>query len=219
MKRIVLTSLLFCLPFLAMAEIVVGDVSGQVEMMKPGSASWEAVTTGESLPRNTTISTGFNSRVQLKVNEASEVDLKPMTRLKIEEAVAQAGGDQNTRLFMGTGRIRASVKRNEGSSHMFQVRTPVATAAVRGTGFTLSPANLDVTEGTVRFSIGSYTFSVPRNQKSRVTMINGQPGLLSPVEQALIDRKVDTQAGFGANAGSGSTGAGSKTGYAAITLY
>ena len=196
MKRIVIASLLFCLPFLAMAEIVVGSVSGQVEIMKPGSSSWEAVDTGESLPRNSTISTGFNSRVSLKVNEASEVDLKPMTRLKIEEAVAQSGGDQTTRLFMGSGRIRANVKRNEGSSHMFQVRTPVATAAVRGTRFSLSPKNLEVHDGFVRFSIGSYSFTIPKHQSSRVTTINGEDGLKTPLDQALQDRKVNPQAGL-----------------------
>ena len=217
MKRIALASLMFCLPFLAMAEIVVGSVNGKVEIMKPGSSSWESVDTGETLPGNTTISTGFNSRVQLKVNEASEVDLKPMTRLKIEEAVAQAGGDQTTRLFMGTGRIRANVKRNEGSSHMFRVRTPVATAAVRGTSFRLDPRNLSVSDGTVSFSIGSYTFSIPKNQRSRVTIVNGRDGLKSPIDQARDDRQVNPQAGIGSD---GDTGGGSgKTGYANIIMY
>ncbi len=217
MKRIVLAGLIFSLPFLAMAEIIVGDVNGRVEIMKPGSSAWEPVSTGDSLTRNSTISTGFNSRVQLKVNEASQVDLKPMTRLKIEEAVAQSGGDQTTRLFMGSGRIRASVKRNEGSSHMFQVRTPVATAAVRGTGFTLSPRNLEVTEGSVRFSVGSYTFSIPKQQKSRVAVINGEDGLLNPTDQALKDRQVNPQAGPEMTPGGG--GGSGRTGYVNIIMY
>lgn len=217
MKRIVLTSLLLTLPFLAMAEIVVGDVSGKVEIMRPGASSWEAVDTGEALPRNSTISTGFNSRVQLKVNEASQVDLKPMTRLKIEEAVAQSGGDQTTRLFMGSGRIRANVKRNEGSSHSFQVRTPVATAAVRGTSFSLDPRNLQVSEGFVRFTIGSYSFKIPMNQSSRVTMVNGEDGLETPLDQALKDRRVNPRAGLETTPGAG--GDTGKTGYVNINMY
>ncbi len=220
MKKVfVVLVLVTLLPLALMAEIVAGDMSGKVEIMKPGSQKWQTLSTGDSLPKDSTISTGFNSRVQLKVNDATTVELNPLTRLSIEEAVSTPGGDQNTKLFMGSGRIRANVKKNEGKSHNFQVRTPVATAAVRGTAFDMTPRNLTVREGLVRFSAGKSTYHVAKGQQTIVSEVAGQESVEAPLEEAVAQREVSVQAGPEAPEEVVASNAGNEaTGYIQITL-
>ena len=50
------------------------------------------------------------------------------------------------------GRVRANVRTAEGRSADFEVRTPLSTAAVRGTQFEYDGWSLSVSEGVVEFA-------------------------------------------------------------------
>jgi len=224
MKKIFIILILTSLTLPLYAEIVISSFEGLVEIQLPGSSSWEKPEMGATLPPESKISTGFHSKALLLINNASEVTVRALTRLKVEEVMGQNyTGNQHTKLFMNSGRIDADIKRNEGSIHDFQVRTPVSTAAVRGTRFSFSPGELSVEEGVVQYTVGNYRFSLNRGQSISLSMSNGQPALQAPLQSILNSKRVQTRADkesdTGENAFDDATeNQSGETGYAAIHL-
>jgi hypothetical protein len=133
----------------AQAQAKVQSFTGKVEILSAQQA-WVAVRPGMVLPLGTTISTGFNSTAVLQLG-ASVLQVKPLTRLRLNELVAREG-TVSTDLFLQVGKIRAEVKSAEGLAQDFKVKSPVSTAAVRGTGFEYDGYELYVFEGTVSYS-------------------------------------------------------------------
>lgn len=111
---------------------VVRRIVGKVEIQQPGQA-WLPAAVGMELPLRATISTGFNSQAVLEVG-SSVLTLRALTRIRIDELQVR-DNVAVTGLSMPVGRIRAEVRSTEGLSTDFRVRSPVSTAAVRGTGF------------------------------------------------------------------------------------
>jgi hypothetical protein len=111
---------------------VVRRIVGKVEIQPPGEA-WIPAEVGMELPLRATISTGFNSQTVLEIG-SSVLTLRALTRIRIDELQVR-DNVAVTGLSMPVGRITAEVRSTEGLSTDFRVRSPVSTAAVRGTGF------------------------------------------------------------------------------------
>lgn len=122
------------------------EIAGKVEYQLPGKA-WKAAKAGDVLPKGTLVSTGFKSTAVLKVG-TSTITVKPITRLSLEEILQSDKGTQ-TQLFLMAGRVKAEVTPQTGQTTEFQVKSPTATASVRGTGFEFDGVNLIVEHGTV----------------------------------------------------------------------
>jgi hypothetical protein len=149
MKRvslIVLLAFVLGLPLYSLVDAVVVEVSGKVEVKPPGEA-WLTAAAGMTIEPGAVISTGFRSQALLEVGE-STLQVKQLTRMQLEELV-QREGLQTTQLFLRVGKIRADVKTAEGLRHDFQLRSPVSTAAVRGTIFEYDGIRLNVERGLV----------------------------------------------------------------------
>lgn len=127
------------------ADIV--KMMGKVEFRPPG-AGWQPAEEGVRVPLEATISTGFKSSAVLDLG-SSELFVSQLTRMTVLE-LADTGGEVSTSLFLDTGRIRADVK-GASRDQLFQVQSPVATAAVRGTSFTFDGFKVQVLSGTVEF--------------------------------------------------------------------
>jgi hypothetical protein len=127
------------------------DIRGTVEIKAPGASAWRAAAEGEALERETLVSTGFRSTAQIRIGN-STIQVKPLTRLSLEEIQAASEGDR-VAIQLRTGRVRAEVNAASEQRRMeFTVRSPIATASVRGTVFEFDTVNLSVTEGVVQFS-------------------------------------------------------------------
>ena len=131
------------------AQALVKSFTGKVEILTAKQA-WAPVRAGVRLALGTTISTGFNSTAVLQLG-ASVLSVKPLTRLRINEIVAREG-TVKTDLFLQVGKVRADIKTAEGLTQDFKLKSPVSTAAVRGTGFEYDGYDLYVYEGTVSYS-------------------------------------------------------------------
>jgi len=127
---------------------LVRRIVGKVEIQRPGEA-WIPAEVGMELPLRATISTGFNSQAVLEVRN-SMLTLRALTRIRIEELEVR-GNVAVTGLSMPVGRIRAEVRTTEGLSTDFRVRSPVSTAAVRGTGFDNDGSILNCFESSTDF--------------------------------------------------------------------
>jgi hypothetical protein len=130
---------------------VIRELRGTVETRAPGSAEWRTAAAGEELEGETMVSTGFKSAAVIALGD-SLVQVRPLTRLSLGE-LAAAAGTEKVEIRLRAGRIRADVKAPAaGGRTEFTVRSPVATASVRGTVFDFDTVNLRVGEGTVSFS-------------------------------------------------------------------
>lgn len=127
------------------AEVL--EVNGKVEYSLNGQ-TWLAARVGNVLTRGVIVSTGFKSTAVLKVG-TSTITVKPVTRLSLEEIVKTRGGTQ-TQLFLSAGRVKVEVVPVVEERVAFTVRSPAATASVRGTGFEFDGFNLLVSHGVVQ---------------------------------------------------------------------
>lgn len=139
---IIVTSQLFAV------DAVVQRTEGKVEV-KPEGGRWSAVENGQRISRNTYISTGFNSKAIIELGGAI-LEVRALTRMQLERIV-ETNESVDTDLFLEVGKVKAEVQSTEGLRNNFKLRSPVSTAAVRGTTFIFDGYTLWVTEGTVVF--------------------------------------------------------------------
>jgi hypothetical protein len=158
-------------------QALIRETSGKVEIKGPGAAEWEAAEAGQVLERASLISTGFRSTALIRIGN-SNITVRPLTRLSLEEIVAEAGGERVT-LNLRAGRIRADVKPPVGGRTDFSVRSPIATASVRGTVFDFDGTRLSVVEGRVHLSGESVTGAYVG--KGHATAVDTEKGNTAPV--------------------------------------
>ncbi|AEF86499.1 conserved hypothetical protein [Treponema primitia ZAS-2] len=172
------------------------EISGKVETKAPGS-DWVSAVEGQMIENGTMISTGFKGVALIALGN-SVLTVRPLTRLTLREIRENAGNEQ-VRLDMETGRIRADVSPPAGGRTDFMVRSPITTASVRGTSFEFDGTILIVAQGQVRFTGGDST-SVYVSAGHRVTInsMSGEPILVA--EMIREEMKPDLPAGMSAAA-------------------
>jgi hypothetical protein len=133
------------------SRVLIRETSGTVEIKAPGSTEWVPARQGESIAREAVVSTGFKSTAVIAVGN-SVLFVQPLTRLTVDEI--QAAGNEQVNVSLQAGRIRADVKPPLGGKTEFTVKSPSATASVRGTAFEFDGVHLRVDEGRVHVTGG-----------------------------------------------------------------
>lgn len=165
------------------AAAIVRELSGTVEVQPAGASEWTAAALGMPLAGDTLISTGFKSGAVLALGN-STLTVQPLTRLSIGE-IAEAAGGETISLNLRTGRVRADVNPPPGGKVDFTVRSPTATASVRGTRFEFDTLRLEVYDGAVAFTgVSGHVVYVRQGEASRID-IAGQS--VSPYLAAIDD--------------------------------
>jgi hypothetical protein len=150
----------------ASPQMRIVEMTGQVEF-RSGQDSWKPVTEGVTLSGGDWISTGFNARATLEVGNV-RLEIRPLTRMQVERLLEQENV-QTTNLFLEVGRVRGEVRSTEGVQNDFVLRSPVSTAAVRGTEFRSDGVNTEVIHGmmVVQNAVG-HSQTVGGGEKSSV---------------------------------------------------
>ncbi len=120
-------------------------VSGKVEFQQ-GQGPWKPLKAGDKLQSGAMISTGFKSEATIRLG-ASVLTVKPLTRMTLSQLVERED-TVDTELFLEVGNVRAEVKSLNNKKNGFTVKSPIATASVRGTIFDMGD-RLVVREGSV----------------------------------------------------------------------
>jgi len=153
---------------------VKGDVTARATM----DAAWEKAAEGAMLPEGASVKTGADGEVSLVWPGGTAAKVYPLSILKVE-ASSRAGGASKTELNMEKGRVMSKVAKLQTSDSVFTVKTPVATAGVRGTTFdtAIDPASnqatVAVVEGSVYVAVGDVEVMVAEGFSSMVTA--GEP--------------------------------------------
>jgi len=130
---------------------VIRDLSGDVTLKPAGSSDFTPAAVGDTVGKDTIVSTGFRSTTIIVVGN-SLITVRPLTRLSLSEIQRTSGGE-NVSLSLQTGRIRVDVNPPAGAATTnFTVRSPSATASVRGTSFEIDAHNLQVISGKVLYA-------------------------------------------------------------------
>ena len=138
MKRFILSIIfaaLACSLFAMQAQVV--SATGKAEVQK--GSSWVALKAGDVLDEGSVIQTGFKSELVLKIKE-STVTVSALTRITLQtlaerEGISGSQGKDETTIFLDTGSLKSNVQKSADRRVGFTVRSPVATASVRGTAF------------------------------------------------------------------------------------
>lgn len=151
-KNVAFVLFLFCSVSVLLAKdfsAQVSAVSGKAEVLSGGS--WKPLAVGDLLKNGDVVQTGFKSSLALKIKD-STVDVAALTRMTVEQ-LAENSAKDNVRLFVDAGGVTSSVKKTGLKKIGFTVRTPVATASVRGTEFSVQnnfdSVKVDTTQGSV----------------------------------------------------------------------
>lgn len=158
MKKLILSVILSALAFSSFAmQATVVSTKGKAEVQTGGS--WIALKAGDTLDQGSVIQTGFKSEIILKIKE-STVTVAPLSRITLQtlaerEGLNGAQGKDETSIFLDTGSLRSNVQKSADRRVGFTVRSPVATASVRGTVFDMKAryrsVNLSTIQGRVAF--------------------------------------------------------------------
>ena len=149
MRKVVLALLLLGAAGTISAQMTASftEVNGKVEIRAAGSTDWIEATPGMDVDAATMIATGFNASAALRMGD-SIVRVEQLTRMEFEGILEQEDAVE-TRLNLNVGRMSAQVRSSDGRSQNFQVRSPISTAAVRGTDFVYDGEQITVSQGAV----------------------------------------------------------------------
>lgn len=156
---------------------VVAQVSGSV------SSAGAKVSPGQALAQGATIQTGSDGSVTLNLADGSVITLQKSSVLSLDEMqqVTGAAAAHDLRLKLHAGRAEMVVKPHRDVGR-FEIETPVAISAVRGTVFRSGynsdgdDATTETLDGTVGVSSGAARVSVSQGFGTRVD--RGQPPAL-----------------------------------------
>ena len=141
------------------AGAIVSEWKGEVHIQVPGKAMAQPAR-GQALPAGTTIDTGDGQLLLVLRTDESEILIQPHTRVTVKDP---SPGSWDA-IEVALGRIRAYIRKRTGGAPPFQMGTPSAVIAVRGTRFDVevnrrSVTEVDVFDGLVE--VASSTVSGP----------------------------------------------------------
>jgi hypothetical protein len=130
------------------AGATISQWRGNIRLNLPGQPS-STPTLGETLPPGTVLETG-GGRLLLQLTDGSQVLIRANTRLMVQQPTPTDRGYFQLLL----GRIRAVINKRTGGAPPFELGTPSAVIAVRGTQFEVEvnqrqETEVDVIEGLV----------------------------------------------------------------------
>jgi ferric-dicitrate binding protein FerR (iron transport regulator) len=121
----------------AMAQTAAGSfqsASGQVQIQRSGGATIGAAA-GVGVNVGDRIVTGPNGHAVIVLNDQSRLEVGPGSSITLDQFTI-TGGANSTRVSLFSGVLRSLVNAGSGGAHAdYQVHTPNAVAAVRGTRF------------------------------------------------------------------------------------
>src|SRR3981081_997097 len=124
----------------AIAGATIAEWKGNIRLSLPGQLPSNP-SRGEQLPPGTILDTG-SGRLLLRLSDGSEVIVRAHTRLQVQ----QPSLTDPSYLQLLLGRIRALINKRTGGAVPFELGTPSAVIAVRGTQFDVEVNARNVTE-------------------------------------------------------------------------
>lgn len=171
----------------------VRTMTGRAEVKRSGRTDWRPIDGSMALKEGDTLRTGPAGKAELRMGEGHRLSVREKTTL----TVVSGGKSLQYRFHVLAGRVRAFVHKL-GPKGRFEIRTPLAVAAVRGTEFEMEVFNrgtsrLSVVEGVVSFKDLDGLFNEVSVVKGQSVTIepNQAPKPPEPVPQDILKEKTE----------------------------
>jgi hypothetical protein len=154
-----------------------GQADGPVEILLAGSDTWQPALTGDPVKAGDRVATGPLASVTLSFFDGSTTVLEAETKITVVQLDTKRDGSSKVLvLHQEVGQTYSRVQPLLDPDARFEIKTPTAVMAVRGTEFALDVKSdgttlVTVVEGVVDVTAGGITASVPAGQMAQV-----QPG-------------------------------------------
>ena len=164
------------------------QVRGAVDLMDADSDAWHSAAAGDQVMVGDQIRTGPLSTATLVFSDGSKTALQDKTEVAVVRMSARRDGGRDIVLRQTLGRTHSRVQRASDQASRFEIETPAAVAAVRGTEFTTAVAaagttNVSVTRGILEVTAQGQTVTVLADQET--TVYPGcPPSIPAPIPQA-----------------------------------
>ena len=179
------------------AEARVVNVTGEAFAMAPGETQWARLQEGERCVVGTRIRCGENAFAILEFAPGHRVKVDENTTIELSEMqYREDSGQEKTLIDLAAGRILNNVRKLRTEDSEYSVRTPTASAAVRGTIYEVryeeetKRTSVRVLEGLIELEA-----RIGRRLSSRIAEMEkagvDEAGGLAPVE-ALSDQEAET---------------------------
>jgi hypothetical protein len=111
----------------------ISTVTGDVSVLKAGTNTWTAATSGMPLEQNDRIKTGSGSNAVITFFEGSTIELAPDTEIGVSElGIAESSDSTVIKLQQEIGTTRSRVKKLVDPASNYEIETPAGAAVVRG---------------------------------------------------------------------------------------
>ena len=166
-------------------------IDGRTEIKRSGRTEWRPVDDSTSVREGDTLRTGPKGKAELRMSEGHRLSVREKTTV----TVVSGGKGLQYQFRVISGRVRAFVRKLAAKSR-FEIRTPLAVAAVRGTEFEMEvldrgTSRLSVIEGVVSFKDLDGLFNEVSVVKGQSVTIepNQAPKPPEPVPQDILKEK------------------------------
>lgn len=162
------------------------DIKGQVEVQRAGAGQFAALSPGQMVAVNDVVRTGKDGSAEFTWADKTRWRVTPGTQLTIAKASANSAKKSEISLFkLDAGKVFVRIVKSLTPDSKFEVETPTAVAAVRGTVF-----SVEVKGG-----------------QTRVETFAGHVKVTSQGREAMVDPGNEGTAGAGQIALGSATGA------------
>ncbi len=149
------------------------QVEGTVEIMPVGGDTWRPVLVGEWVKEGDRVRTHSLSAATLLFFDKSTTDMEANTEVAVTQISPQHSDDRVIVLYQALGQTYSRVQQSSDSASRFEIETPTAVTAVRGTAFALTveadgTTRVAVAEGTVDVTTQGSTVAVHAGQETTV---------------------------------------------------
>lgn len=132
-----MTQSLFIVARLASAK----SVTGQVQIKRSGDEAFVPVVKGDTVKSGDEIQTGANGHAEFAWADGTRWKLEPNTRLTVQRAAINSWRKtEQTQFHLDAGKVFVRVVKSLAPGSSFQIETPSAVAAVRGTVWSIEVA-------------------------------------------------------------------------------
>ena len=151
---------------------------GDVEVQKKGKTAWEKGREGMTLEPGDKIRTAAGGQALITFFEGSTVDIQDSTEISLEEIGIKADQSTTIRMKQEIGKTISRVKKLMDSGDRFEIETPSAVAAVRGSTMFVGVAITRVTSvgnmgGKITVTAMGKEVTLPEN--THTTVNPGEP--------------------------------------------
>lgn len=120
---------------------ILSIIGGDVLVMSARTDTWHQVTEGTTLQPGDTIKTGSNSKAEITFFDGSTIELETSTEIAVSELGINDTGSTTIRLTQLLGNTISRVKKLTDSASRYEIETPAAIAAVRGSTMVVTVGN------------------------------------------------------------------------------